>query len=317
MARTKEVAHVWAHQGAKRKAIGNVFFEGASIFSYGRHFEMGRLVTRNGRTVALLATNTYSSSTANHKGYTHQATSHMTQFHVPQDANGRLDLKPGVMFKAYKPRLIETLKKARRARVNKADLLVDARKIVTEANEFAEFFGLSSRLEMPADIDAAIAEAKEAEKRVEARANAAARKRERERLAEEQKAREEAMAVLERWKQGERVIVPRVYQLPVALRISPDGKAVETSQGVTVPVEHARRAYRIGKRLRERHETYQANGHSVKVGHYRIDQMNEEGEIVAGCHRFKWADVEGLAKVAGWDGDAGEEMGEEELTARD
>jgi hypothetical protein len=42
------VAHLWANEKQESANGSNFYFEGESIYSYGRHFEVGRIV-RNKR----------------------------------------------------------------------------------------------------------------------------------------------------------------------------------------------------------------------------------------------------------------------------
>ena len=43
--RNAEVAHFWAPRSRPEGQTKSMFFEGESIYSYGRHYEAGRLVT--------------------------------------------------------------------------------------------------------------------------------------------------------------------------------------------------------------------------------------------------------------------------------
>lgn len=38
------VAHLWANEKQESANGSNFYFEGESIYSYGRHFEVGRIV---------------------------------------------------------------------------------------------------------------------------------------------------------------------------------------------------------------------------------------------------------------------------------
>lgn len=64
------VCHVWAQQcqPSGRNANSSVFFEGRTIYSYGRHFPIATLgKDKNGRQVALLTNRTYSITTSGHQ----------------------------------------------------------------------------------------------------------------------------------------------------------------------------------------------------------------------------------------------------------
>jgi hypothetical protein len=63
---SREVAHVWAqqNQASGRNATRNIYFEGETIFSYGKHFPIARFA---GRGVVLVNNNGWSNTTAGHK----------------------------------------------------------------------------------------------------------------------------------------------------------------------------------------------------------------------------------------------------------
>lgn len=82
------VFHVWAQatQSEGKRSDGRVFFEGATIFSYGHHFALGYLweLGATGSYVALLNTDGYSVSTSKHKGQTRSAVAHMRILYFPE-----------------------------------------------------------------------------------------------------------------------------------------------------------------------------------------------------------------------------------------
>jgi len=82
-----------------------------------------------------------------------------------------------------------------------------------------------------------------------------------------------------------------------ALRIV--GDTLETSHGAQVPLEHAVKAFRFIKLCRERGETFQRNGRTIRVGHFQVDRIESNGDFVAGCHSFTWPEVERVARIAG------------------
>lgn len=59
------VAHLWANEQKESANGSNFYFEGASIYSYGRHFEAGRIVrNKRGERAYLVNTTYYSKTTA-------------------------------------------------------------------------------------------------------------------------------------------------------------------------------------------------------------------------------------------------------------
>ena len=63
-----KVAHLWANEKKESARGSNLFFEGRSIYSYGYHFEVGRIVRNKcGEKAYLLNDKYYSSSTCKHQ----------------------------------------------------------------------------------------------------------------------------------------------------------------------------------------------------------------------------------------------------------
>ena len=62
------VAHLWANEKQESAHGSNFYFEGESIYSYGRHFEVGRIVRNKRGEKAYLINDIYrSSSTSKHQ----------------------------------------------------------------------------------------------------------------------------------------------------------------------------------------------------------------------------------------------------------
>lgn len=96
----EQCAHVWAHQTQDygRGSHGSVYFEGGAFYSYGRHFLVGFIIDG----VALLTTETYSTSTGKHKSYAWRAVFQPT-FFVPNLTSIRgalVNIKPIVESRA-------------------------------------------------------------------------------------------------------------------------------------------------------------------------------------------------------------------------
>lgn len=62
-----KLVHVWANQEQERGVGSNMFFERDTIYSYGHHFPICKLVDINGEKYYLYTTRGYSNSTAKHK----------------------------------------------------------------------------------------------------------------------------------------------------------------------------------------------------------------------------------------------------------
>lgn len=74
---------------------------------------------------------------------------------------------------------------------------------------------------------------------------------------------------------------------------------LETSQGATVPLVAAIRAFRFVKLVKERGEPWHRNGQTLPVGHFQIDRIETTGNFRAGCHAIDWQEIEALATELG------------------
>ena len=65
-----ELTHVWANQSQTEGTGSNIFFDGPSIYSYGRHFKIAEIVEHNNKTAVLFNSDSYSNTTAKHQSLT-------------------------------------------------------------------------------------------------------------------------------------------------------------------------------------------------------------------------------------------------------
>ena len=77
------------------------------------------------------------------------------------------------------------------------------------------------------------------------------------------------------------------------------GGELETSQGASVPLVHAVKAFQFIKLVRERGTPWERNGATIRVGLFQVDSISAAGDMVAGCHRFAWQDIAALAESLG------------------
>ncbi len=74
---------------------------------------------------------------------------------------------------------------------------------------------------------------------------------------------------------------------------------LETSHGADVPLPHALRAFAFVRRVVATGEGWHANGHTIRVGHFRVDAISPDGTMRAGCHTIRLAEMERLATALG------------------
>lgn len=284
VAKTPMVAHLWAHksQDWARNQCGNFYFQGDTIYSYGSHFPLARHVIRNGENAVLLTTRKRSVTTSGHVGEVTDACRHLTVFHV----SGIFDNNQKNLSN-YKERYKEIVRKYSRARQRKPEHLAALHNLVEEANGYAEFFGLRTRLTLPDDLTAMIAECQ------------AIDKRERKwKQREERRRLHEAQERLQDWVDGKHNdLWTRDSTLPTRLRIK--GDELQTSRGASVPLKHAIKAFRVIKRFRDKGEGYKYNRGPIRIGHFMVDSIDTNGNVKAGCHNIEWSEIERVAKLAG------------------
>jgi hypothetical protein len=313
MADHQTIAHRWAQDTGAKLTGYAMFCASGILYSHGRHFPIARWINtpaRRGhpsRRVILFNADSYSVSTSKHQSYTRRAIpSGAEVFNIPALSEYE-DLAAPVHGKRvlawHEAEAAKLHKKASRARVNGPWLMRQAEAHLAEAERFALAFGHRWKrpaLDDVARIAAARAEAtrKAAEKAAKERAKAEAV-----RLAQQ---RERDAFAFEAWQSGQPVPCPASY------RLAPDGTAyvtrtrfedgseeLRTSQGASVPWDHAVKAFRFIRLCVEKGETWERNGRTVRVGHYTLDRIDKSGDMTAGCHRFAWDQMRALAEREG------------------
>ena len=293
------VAHIWAHQSQEsaRNQTGNFYFRGDTIYSYGEHFPIAKIYKRKKKTVVLFTTRGYSSTTAKHKRIVAGACSHLDviECHTVDLPAG--DDLHGENVMRFRHEITALAQRAMRARSNAAYLWESVSRAAANAN--AMFFGLLARFSVPnaENIQEHLKREAEREKR---KAKQDAKRQAILILQQEQlnhNARQLSLARLDQWMRGEYVELHflhyRISNEPVRLRIK--GENVETSAGAEFPLAHALRALpaiRAGI-------PYKANGHSIHLGHFVIDEIDVEGNVKAGCHYVTREEIERIAAQLG------------------
>ena len=118
----------------------------------------------------MLTTRDHSHTTAGHKEMVKAACRHLRVFNVENVAEYHTDHRE--RFGAYRKRFMAIVSEYAKARQRKPIILDRLRELVSEANQYAEFFGLRSRLTLPTDLTGMVAECRAIEKREAARSSA-------------------------------------------------------------------------------------------------------------------------------------------------
>lgn len=290
----KELAHVWAQQKQSEGRANSMFFDGARIYSYGRHFEIARFV-RPG--VVLFNSARYSSSTNKHQAYTRRALTHIKTFSVESLDDHNANVADMVSMVKHN---IDALKRKHggfifwheqlgASAATALEYINTFKKEVSAENKKA-VRGLEKLIkkELPAEwIEKKVAREKELEALAMVR-NAA--KREVERLEREKRVAEEIIRQkedLEKWLNGEDV--RSYFAGPIQLRIK--GDEIQTTGGANVPLIEARKFWHCLQR--------RENVIGMRLGHYTVDSL--DGDILrVGCHNIPVREVVRMARALKW-----------------
>lgn len=270
------VAHLWANQSqdsARKPGSNNFFFEGDTIYSYGRHFPIARhtvaLEVKDGQRtrsgvkvpVILFTTRRYSVTTSNHISSVARAIPRDAVIYYVNDPAADYPHNHKENFEALIREAVSLTKQARKARGRKAELLARARRTVQDANEYALAFGLRFRRNPDALEGLAEAQASAERKKTAAQRKWAEEAVERQRQAE-------SIAVklfpeyLKRWRENRLNLEAFDSDFPefttgnarwhmnelltrkgLYFRFSRDGRAVESTLGAEVPARSARKLF--------------------------------------------------------------------------
>lgn len=316
-----QVAHLWAHRAQEwaRNGSQSMSFQGELIFSYAT--PIGRLVRDAlGRDVALFTAHKYSATTSSrHMHAMTGAARHLPNFTVPffgihrrgrhgPDSPDMAEAHAGnqhylaAQYAEHVARMLRAL-----SRPYSYEWLHG---LADTAKEYASEFNLPAPV---FDTAADIAKIEARHDRLDAKRAAPgydekkrAEREKREARAEAKRARERELAAadaatrLAAWRNGERVYIGYSERgAYAALRLTRDGRDVETSHGAKVPAADARRAVVFIADKRRRAVAWARNGETFPVGNFQLDRVTERGDVIAGCHRIEWAEVVRLSAALG------------------
>lgn len=307
-----QLAHAWANQTTDSARGSNFYFEGASIYSYGKHFEIARIhrqagdfknrgrsnMDRHKRGIILFTSRSYSNTTARHKSYTVNAIDfgNYDVFFVP-----RVEGAP--YHEENLAHLVDRVKDARQIALTSLVSIIfkadQVRARIDQTKEYMKAFKVSGALKVSTLKELkALAWTKKEYAKILSRAD---REKDKERAREAQQAKlaekrlQDAQPYMVVWRMsGEwSVYAPCSLQnLPVMLRESADGARIITSHGAEVNADGARRLYlalKMGESLLPNMDIDGFPIHGVKDSVLKI-----------GCHNIPMAEVELLAQRLNW-----------------
>ena len=291
-----QVAHCWANQTKAKGRGSNFFFEGKSIYSYGGHFEVARLVeNEKGKTISLHTTTEYSVTTQRHKSEASWACHNLhDRFYVPSFPLRRDILPERSWFKEvfayYRNEAVESYRKAKRARVYTDMHLRDAKEAIANARLLKSHFPKATKgLRIRSVDDGEIA-------RIEAKAKAQAKRDRKERARRDKEEKERIEREEEEWLNHERDRISYSMRYDTIhrrylLRKHATKDRVQTSHGAHVTMREGEAFYKVIDRYRDRPtECPRAN-----VNGFRLTRLQESGAVI-GCHTLSWEVMDDFAK---------------------
>jgi hypothetical protein len=291
-----QVPHLWFHkaQDSAKNGTGSLYFQGDTIYSYGSHFPIARHVQSGKKSAVLFTERNHSVTTSGHKSSVRSAIPEgTTVFHVEDVFTYGTASREyhAVNLKSYINRVEMHVTSCARARSSwkKESEHGYAASLRNEAREYAKFFKLP--LPKIAPIPALDSDGLARIKASESKKSAEKAAKEKTRRIETAKQELEA---LNEWRAGA-TGYRNFYSSPIALRLTKDKTELETSRGARIPVEHAIRVLAIVRRVVERGEAFQTNGHTIHVGVYKIDRIEVNGDLKAGCHSISYQEIQRLA----------------------
>lgn len=269
---SSDVIHLFAQRTQSEARCSNVYFNGDSIYSYGRHYELGRFITnKKGEVAILIEDRGYSNTTAKHISQIAYATSQYTQFFCND---------------AFEDRVINfieaQIRKLQRA-IKKELYILPAQNKYAKYMAYLDWCGLKPQNTVKLNALMQVINGgdyaeylKNEEKRIKAE--------------ERQKARQELATLKYEIKEFYAYERRTIYRgIESFVRLSKDGESVETSQGVTVSAKEARVLYSMI-----------VNKRDIKgfvIGGYTVISIN--GVLKVGCHNINIESMHRTGKLLG------------------
>lgn len=274
-----EVCHIWAQQSQAEGKASRIFFDGPSIYSYGRHFEMGRFITKD---IVFLTSQGYSVSTEKHKRYARNAVSHKRTFTVPSMFNHAENVE------YYMNEIEATLKKIPKSRTRTMLRISDFHAFMAQLENYkatfkreipkelykkcASFIKIQDKLDYSETLKKCIERAaiREEQNQIKHEAMRQARLKD-----ETEKINE--------WREGS--YHGTLYAVPIMLRQTLDN-SIQTSHGARVEINEALALYdkiKSGTPV-----------HGLSIGGYTVTGF-DGNTLTVGCHKISMQEMERMA----------------------
>ncbi|HCE45530.1 MAG TPA: hypothetical protein DET40_18475 [Lentisphaeria bacterium] len=271
-----EVAHYWGNQIQSEGRANHIFFEGKSIFSYGRHFEIARFANSN---AVFFNPRRYSSTTCQHQSLVrHAIPANVEVFQIDGFDNSHSE-----NIKQLLDKVTDLRAKACRARLHKNFYLMECKNLIAKIEKYLEIFHCKSELSEShiklIDSFRATKDNLLSEETVKAI-------REQQEKERQEKIRE-CKQKIQDWLSFKINHIPALDYVYLRIR---DG-IIESSRGARVRLESARMLWdkiKAGEPVR-----------GIQVDNFTVISMTDT-ILQIGCHKIEMIEVYRLAKALNW-----------------
>jgi len=294
------VAHVWAQQTQEhgRNSSSSIFFEGATIYSYGRHFFIGHFTKPN---IVLLNSETYSQTTCQHQSeVSHALPSHIKIFRVPTIDNHAKNIE------SYKEQINTYARKVKNApRTSYQTSLENAQSWIDylikknrQLLDYCQEFNTPYDLEWE-NICADFELIKARKKKNDDKYNNPKEIEKRNRAKELKEKRERAKIIFSIRKAVKDFSTNNnpfryIGEIPTLLRL--DGDMIKTSKNAEMPVKFAKNIWQMVKHCKSEKVSFKPNGKTLHAGHFQVNEIDINGDLKAGCHYIKYGILKNMAR---------------------
>lgn len=271
----ENVAHLFANriQSEATNSGRTLFFNQSTIYSYGSHFAIAKhTINKKGENALLFTTRGYSVTTSKHINIVHNATNHLNKiFCYNPNENHQVNLN---QFEFEIKNILLNIKRATKPE----KYILQAQQVQERAKKYADFFGLKINSINKLMKEATTGNYKE-------KLIKEAQKLERKKLIEIKKRQKEFSIQLLKWRNFEINKLPgREFEIDY-LRYNTDKKRVETSQGIEIPLEIAKRAYKWVK------NTVNCDSCDYSILNYKVKQLTKDF-LQIGCHKIEIKEID-------------------------
>lgn len=261
-----QLSHAWANQTHPIGRGSSMYFESNIIYSYGSHYQIAQIVIApNGKIIYFVNSNGYSNTTAKHTKHVINAIpDYFPAYNIPF-INNKFNINdlPQIIDKMML-RVKKYLTDQINARTNYGHFTA-ASILFEDVQYICELFNIPTPQRPNNYLDAQIK---------------AQHLRETQSIREEKKAAnqlQKSLELLTKWLNHE--YNGTLYNIPVHLRISNDGKLIETTKGAKVQLSEA---IILLNKLRKGEDV---NGY--KIDGFTVIENNTE-RVKIGCHEISW-----------------------------